>query len=69
MGRPAAPGSAAGDIAGERVRGGAGAGMSDARRAAVLGDMSFDAGVAARIFIGEKRKRDALEEPVGEYSM
>lgn len=32
-----------------------------------MGDMSFDTGVAARIFIGEKRKRDALEEAAGMY--
>ena len=30
-----------------------------------MGDTSFDTGVAARIFIGEKRKRD--DEPDGQY--
>ncbi|KAI0788028.1 hypothetical protein C8Q74DRAFT_1255428 [Fomes fomentarius] len=61
MGPPLFPPSAAGDVAGEPSRS-SGSGMSEARRAAILGDMSFDTGVAARIFIGEKRKRDALEE-------
>ncbi|KAI0714425.1 hypothetical protein C8T65DRAFT_644282 [Cerioporus squamosus] len=57
------PPSAAGDVAGEALaRSTSGHGMSEARRAAIMGDMSFDTGVAARIFIGEKRKRDALEE-------
>ncbi|TFK82838.1 hypothetical protein K466DRAFT_556014 [Polyporus arcularius HHB13444] len=57
------PPSAAGDVAGEPLaRSTSGHGMSEARRAAILGDTSFDTGVAARIFIGEKRKRDALEE-------
>ena len=65
MGPPLFPPSAAGDIAGEART----SGVSAARRAAVLGDTSFDTGVAARIFIGEKRKRgrDAEDEFAGEY--
>ncbi|KAI1797456.1 hypothetical protein LXA43DRAFT_416344 [Ganoderma leucocontextum] len=58
MGPPLFPSSAAGDIAGEARA----SEVSEARRAAVLGDTSFDTGVAARIFIGEKRKRDTVEE-------
>ena len=54
MGPPLFPPSAAGDIAGEARSNG----VSAARRAAVMGDTSFDTGVAARIFIGEKRKRE-----------
>ncbi|KAI0749856.1 hypothetical protein C8Q80DRAFT_1164333 [Daedaleopsis nitida] len=64
MGPPSFPSSAAGDVAGEIPRSTSGSGMSEARRAAILGDTSFDTGVAARIFIGEKRKRDELEEPI-----
>ncbi|RPD60995.1 hypothetical protein L226DRAFT_462661 [Lentinus tigrinus ALCF2SS1-7] len=61
------PPSMAGDITigGDLTRSTSGHGMSEARRAAILGDTSFDTGVAARIFIGdksEKRKRDASEE-------
>ncbi|TBU39441.1 hypothetical protein BD309DRAFT_993770 [Dichomitus squalens] len=63
MGPPQFAPSAAGDIAGE-TRAGV---VSEARRAAILGDTSFDTGVAARIFIGEKRKRDAAEEPIGPF--
>ena len=64
------PPSMAGDvtIGGDLSRSTSGHGMSEARRAAILGDTSFDTGVAARIFIGEKRKRDALEEAAGECS-
>ncbi|PIL29869.1 hypothetical protein GSI_08076 [Ganoderma sinense ZZ0214-1] len=54
MGPPVFPSSAAGDIAGEAGE----SGVSAARRTAVMGDTSFDTGVAARIFIGEKRKRE-----------
>ncbi|KAI0663720.1 hypothetical protein C8Q70DRAFT_906152 [Cubamyces menziesii] len=36
--------------------------MSRARMAATLGERSFDLGVAARLEIGQKRKRDAVEE-------
>ncbi len=63
MGPPLFPSSAAGDIAGEARASGA----SEARRAAVMGDTSFDTGVAARIFISGKRKRerDTEDELVG----
>ena len=67
MGPPVFPPSAAGDVAGEPSRSTSNH-MSDARRAAIMGDTSFDTGVAARIFIGEKRKREALDETAGTYS-
>lgn len=63
MGPPLFPPSAAGDIAGEaRV-----SEVSEARRAAIMGDTSFDTGVAARIFIGEKRKRGVEDELTGKW--
>ncbi|KAI0833716.1 hypothetical protein BC628DRAFT_1308678 [Trametes gibbosa] len=56
------PASTAGAEAGEMNRSSSGTGMSRARMAATLGDRSFDLGVATRLEIGAKRKRDALEE-------
>ncbi|KAI0671948.1 hypothetical protein C8Q78DRAFT_972600 [Trametes maxima] len=55
---------AVGETAGDLNRSTSGTGMSRARMAATLGERSFDLGVATRLEIGEKRKRDAFEESV-----
>ncbi|KAI0366310.1 hypothetical protein BV20DRAFT_972034 [Pilatotrama ljubarskyi] len=58
MAPPASTSGAAGDLS----RSTSGNGMSRARMAATLGERSFDLGVATRLEIGEKRKRDMFQE-------
>ncbi|KAI0350033.1 hypothetical protein OH77DRAFT_1525180 [Trametes cingulata] len=58
----APPASTTEGNAGDLSRSNSGTGMSRARMAATLGERSFDLGVATRLEIGEKRKRDAFED-------
>ncbi|CDO76510.1 hypothetical protein BN946_scf184361.g9 [Trametes cinnabarina] len=62
MGPPSSSAAAAHGEASELSRSTSAGGMSSARMAATLGERSFDLGVATRLEIGEKRRRDLLDE-------